>query len=285
MYEPVPTQEEMSVSDWIEVQDCPIQRNTEIHANKARNRHLKTTSPTQCRVAAAMLPDGTTYKLDGHTRAFLWDEGALSPPSCVIVDIYDVEDIEDVKDLYRNFDNQCAAETSGDRLHGAYRLHNLDPHSTLLRKGAISSALKRMSRTHKFDICTEMKKYLFALKIIDRCNFTPKLFPLGVLIALIITVSRYGEEALPFWKRYFNDEGVKEGKNRDGVQALAELIATYKSRRNGVGQINEIDLCGKALSAFHLFRRGQASRGGLKGTDPYLYMEKHLNRLVSSRFL
>lgn len=285
MYEPVPTQVEMSVADWLEVPDCPIQRNTEVHANKARNRHLKTSSPTHCRVAAAMLPDGNTYKLDGHTRAFLWDEGALSPPSHVIVDFYDVEDIEDVKDLYRNFDNQYAVENGADRLYGAYRVNGIDPQSTLLRKGATLSSLKSLCRKQSFDICNEVKKFRNTLNIIDRCGFTPKPFPEGVLTAMIITVTRYGEEALPFWKRYFNDEGIKEGKSRDGVQALSELLADFKSKRNGFRRISAVDLCGKALSAYHLFQRGKPSRGGLKGIDPISYAEKHLNRLAPSRLL
>ena len=71
---------EMSIEEWIKVKDCPTQRNTEIHAKSARKKNLKESSITHSQVSAAQVKTkGNMYKLDGHTRAYLWSEKILIP--------------------------------------------------------------------------------------------------------------------------------------------------------------------------------------------------------------
>ena len=79
----------MKIEEWIHVPDNPVQRNTEEHARRAR--HLFNPSPTHAVAAMAELPDGQRFKLDGHTRAYLWARGDVAPPPVMYIDLYECE--------------------------------------------------------------------------------------------------------------------------------------------------------------------------------------------------
>lgn len=273
------TQESMSVMDWIGVADCPIQRNTELHANKARRVHLKKSSVTHMRVSAARIPSGKIFKLDGHTRAFLWNDGSLVPDgNTVYVDMYNVQSINEVEELYKQFDSQCAAENAVDRLFGAYRLHGFEPESALLKKGAVTSAIYLIYKNDaKKGIYNLIIPFIPALRIIDKSQFHFRQFPSGIFAAMIITVYRYGHPAMEFWERYHNDDGQKNGKKRDAVQALTEIVSNLKIGKKIVSRRSlVIDLFGKALSTFHAYQEGRVYTCGVKTMDVSKYISETL---------
>lgn len=276
-------QEKLSIADWINVTDCPIQRNTERHANKARNKHLKNSSMTHLRVSAAKLPNGELFKLDGHTRAYLWQDGSLIPPGhSVEVDVYLVKNLDQVKELYKQFDSRYAAEDAIDRLFGAFRLYNFQPESALIRAGAITSAIGLCTRKTKenLNIYQTSKPFIPVLRIIDKRMFGYKPFPTGVLAAMLMTVCEHGETAMPFWERYHNDEGYKMGKEKDPVQALTEVVASFRaSHKIGTGEGAYKELCGKAISTFLADQAGRTYTCGVKTTDPIKYINEHLEKL------
>ena len=211
------SQTKMTVTEWIFIEDCPIQRNTDIHASKARNKHLKKSSITHQKVSMALLPGGKTFKLDGHTRAFLWKEKSLTP--CfdhVLVDVYHVNSIDEVKDLYKHFDNPSATETSIDRLHGAFRLYDFHPKSSLVSKGGMNTAIYaclNMERVPQ-DIYTNVAPFIEPIKFIDKEMFTTSLFPAGIIAGMLATTYRFKDENFDFWRLYFNEMGTKDGKNQ-----------------------------------------------------------------------
>lgn len=104
---------EMSVDEWIEVTDCPVQRDTKRHAEKAKKKHLKTKSRTQSLVSAAKL-NNQLIKVDGHTRAFCWKNNWLGRPlkDCLDVAVYPCETLEEVIALYHSFDTQSQGKDS-----------------------------------------------------------------------------------------------------------------------------------------------------------------------------
>lgn len=273
------TQHKMTIEQWIAVEDNPIQRNTESHARKARNRHLKIGNATHARVAAARMPDGTLYKLDGHTRAYLWDEGTLTPPNGkVYVDVYQVENQDQLEGLYKTFDNTAAAEGSADKLAGAYRKYGLIPQSSLIGKGAVTTAIFMIVGGGKnFDIYTDIRRFMPILELLDRENFKARSFPTGILMAAIVTAHTDGEAALEFWRRYHNDLGSKSGKERDAVQALTETVEGMRAR--GVvsaGRSMHFDLAGRALSAYNAYKEARWYTTGLRLTDFRAYADKAL---------
>ena len=270
------TQTTMTVSEWDEVEDNPIQRNTELHANKARNKHLKTASPTHARVSAAQLPNGDVYKLDGHTRSYLWAEGSLEAPEYLLVDMYMVDNMAEVEELYQQFDNSAAAENSIDKLHGAYRLNNFKPKSSLVCYGGVVSALTTLVSPgqNRMNLYQEIHPWIEHLKMIDDEHFSQSRFVSGIFAACLLTVRIYGHSALTFWQAYNNDEGQKNGRSRDGVQALSEMVAQRRASRTLAGWGNMQDVCAKAISCFENYRKGICYTTGIKPTDLTLYKEK-----------
>lgn len=259
------TNEKMTVYDWFNVEDCPIQRNTSMHAEFALRHHLQNASPTHMRVSAAILPDGKKYKLDGHTRSYLWEKGLLPySDSLVYVDWYHVNTIEDVYDLYKQFDNQDAAENSLDRLHGAYRLYNFHPKNNLIKKGSITTAIKLSKNimSYKFNIYKEIEILIPTLKLIDEENFSTAKFSRGILAALIVSVYADGVRYIDFWRRYNKDDGVRIGKNRDAVQALLEVVMVNKSKPSNQ-KLDHYTLAGKSMGTYLAYKSNKEYKGNV----------------------
>ena len=109
----------MDVDDFIKIQDNPIQRDTVRHAKKASKFHLKKYHDSHRVVAIGrLIGSKIQWKVDGHTRAYLWamiGEDGLTAPKTVFVDVYHVKDEKEVVELYRCFDNRNAVETNIDQ--------------------------------------------------------------------------------------------------------------------------------------------------------------------------
>jgi len=196
----------MGVEDWIDMPDCPIQRDTARHAEKALKSHLSTSSPTQSRVACAEFPGGMRIKLDGHTRAYLWQQKLLARPDQVHVDVYPVISMPEVLDLYKHFDNASAAENATDRLTGAYRLHGITPESRLLQVGGITSALRVICRECTiYDAVGAWKAELMWLDALRGAS--PELMPSALIVAALLTYRRRGRRVTSFWQGYVDDTG------------------------------------------------------------------------------
>ncbi len=272
------TQTTMSTQEWAEVSDCPIQRDTSEHAKKARNKHLKTKSATHARVSAATLPNGEVYKLDGHTRCYLWQDGSLASPDYLFVDMYMVDCMADVEDLYKQFDSQDAVENASDKLRGAFRLHQFRPESSLILHGGVTSALSLLinRRGEAFNVYSACAPWIEAMRKIDGCGFSSSQFPSGVFAAMIVTVRIYGDDALKFWKAFAADEGIKNAGTKDGVQALTDLVVEKRLKRqlSGWGSVQEI--ASKAISCFERHRRNETYTQGVKPTDLRRYVEEKL---------
>ena len=270
---------EMSIEEWIKIKGCPIQRNTERHAKRARDKHLKTSSITHQRVSAAQLPNKTLYKIDGHTRALLWEDGSLTPDfKTVKVDVYMVKNLSEINELYKHFDSAYATESSLDKLHGAYRLYDFKPESPLLQNGGINTAVSMCykQRLTSVNVYDAIDPFIPAMKIIDNCMFSVSRFPAGLISAMLLTIFRHGEDAIEFWKKYYNDEGVKYNKERDGVQALNDTILSIRAKgKLSSNRVNIIDICGKAISCFYAYKDGKTYTGSVKSTDPFNYIDKY----------
>lgn len=228
-------QVKLSVQNWIEMKGNPQQRNTEFHAKKAIKNHLKDFSETHARVAAAELPNGNRYKLDGHTRALLWEEGSLQSPKSLSCDIYMVDNIKQVTKLYEHFDNSMAVETSGDKVNGAFRLYGIPRTAKVWTSGGVTTALKAIyTNTSKgiarVDIKLCIEPFVQSLKFIDNAGYHHPNFPAPVMAALILSVHKDGNGALSFWDAYNLDEGRKTVKSMDAVFAMTDQIRLMRER-------------------------------------------------------
>lgn len=249
----------MSVSDWIAVPDNPIQRDTERHAAKAK--HLLVPMPTHSHVSAAKLPDGSLVKLDGHTRALMWQRGMVAKPPHVEVAIISVKSIQDAKDLYTHFDSKDAVETAVDKISGGFRDIGFQPESALLKSGQIGSALriawivmhgyaKEKAAKNTYEMVNEFSAEILAL---DELGLGKRAAFSGIIAAFLLSYRKYDEQCLPFWRAVFGNAGNKVNGKMDAVQAINEVILARK-RNSTCGSAADMDLCSRALHAYEKYR-------------------------------
>lgn len=269
--------EQIDLDEFISYRDNPIQRNTELRAKKASKAHLRVYDPTHRKVSVARLPNGVVYKLDGHTRAYLWERNLLNCPHGLSVDVYEVESVDDAIELYKRFDSSFAVETSRDKLSGAFSHYDFDPTSSLIKQGGITSAINILDDNifRLGEIYQSVKPWIKPLEIIDDQNFAYQkgLFPTGVICALLLTTLIDGENAMGFWRSYAHQEGVKNKDGRDAVQALADLVFLMKAKGQISGGSNIVELCEKAISAYERNKLSVPYTNGIKRTSIKNYIE------------
>ena len=258
-----PVIREMSTDEFIAIPDNPRQRDTVRHAKKALRRHLAKYSPTHRCVAIATMGGIPICKEDGHTRAYLWVTGGLAKPDTVLATCYPVQSLDEAAELYTHFDNQAAVEGSMDRMFGAARECRLELHSALLRKHDFSTAIKA---AHGFRRTTSESEYVLLCKwgkcllIVDEWDLSKNRFKGSGLLAfaLVAVASRSFSDATcqAFFQIYDKDGGRKDGKTRDGVQALSEHMVERRMSGQMTGYENIYGQMEKALSCLRAWADG-----------------------------
>ncbi len=134
----------MSTTDWIAVPDNPIQRNTQERAKRAN--HLVVFEPVHAEVSMAMLPDGSRFKIDGHTRAHKWASGDVkNAPRQVEVKVYGfLHDGAEAVPFWQSYSNNegrksrthmDAVQGLSDATLSETQKRSRDAHANLFRKG------------------------------------------------------------------------------------------------------------------------------------------------------
>lgn len=234
---------EMSVRDWLAVPSNPRQRDELVRLEKNRVDHLLEPEEKHREVAMGILPDGRRYKVDGHTRLLLWSKGLVPPPESLIVDVYSCANEAAVEQLYDKFDNTAATEYGTDRVTGAYREAGIAPKSPMLREGGISTATRQLyhfltqtspdkkSKDRVINACVRM--FADEIMLLDTVEPTRFLFPTGIVMGALMTLTVHPEKATEFWTKYSANAGTKSGDRMDAVQALLERHAKEKGKTNG----------------------------------------------------
>lgn len=261
--------EEMSAESWVLVRDNPRQRDTETRAKRAK--HLRLPHPTHSRVNMARLPNGDTYKLDGHTRAYLWATGDLTPPPKVYADVWACRNLDEAKGMYGTFDSRAAVENVSDMVFGAVRENGVAFSSELLKSQRFAGGMRiattlllgfgHSSEQTVYDL---FEYWLPELALLDDCDPTRKRFHTGIMAAALLTFRRYGPEASAFWKSFAIGGGIKINQMRDAVQALEERMDRIRADKKLCGSGNVHTVVRIALSAFDSYRvdfEYQASSG------------------------
>ena len=249
----MPTMTQMPVSSWIAVADNPRQRDTETRAAKAKHLFKPTQSHTV--VLAARLPDGTLIKLDGHTRAFLWQTEKVPRPLAVNVVLYDVATLDEAKELYTHFDSDKAVERGAEKISGALRERDITPLSGLLKSGRISQALRvaRMGLGFGRDTSVYKTTELMdsPLRLLDSLMLGKATLSTGMVAAVLITLHKHGSAALPFWRAMIAGAGSKIDGEMDGIQAAYELQLWARGK---YGESNNLAVCERAVAAYQKWK-------------------------------
>lgn len=254
---------EMSVSDWIAVPDNPRQRNTIRRANSAVRGHLSHYEKIHQVVFAATMNDVVRWKLDGHTRAYLWAEGLMDTPpdGKVLVILIPVRNVAEAKEVYDQLDCQNALKQPSDIIYGATREHKFQLSSPLLRSCTFTTQLKiaQTGRSFSGHPGTLVKAWRDELIQLDKLNLSSNY---TIMIAvMLLSIRRDGiESAGPFWKLLDDNAGVKDKGKMDGPEALHQMIDLRRAEGRTAGYENLIQICSSAWDAYSSWTHGRMVR-------------------------
>lgn len=242
----------MTPAQWAGVATNPRQRDTNRHAQKAKRTHLKTPSKEHARVDAALLPGGDLVKLDGHTRALLWESRELEPPQVVYVTVYPVKSMQEAKDLYTHFDGKHSLETTRDQISGAFREAGVEPQSGAIKYGPIFSALKNLGKSDPYALVCAWKRELM---LIDTLGIPKNRFFAGFYLAALLLLRKHGDSALEFLRAIASNAGTKTAQGSDAVDMFTRHCLKLVGKAGGEKRI--VELAGVTLALYDGYRKGK----------------------------
>ena len=248
----------MSVSKWVDVLDNPRQRNTVKRAKYATNKHLKTDHSVQRYVFAASNNGEILCKLDGHTRAYLWESGRLKEPvdGKVEVCLVECKTLKEAGKIYSMLDSPRAVERPSDAIYGFARENKFELSSALLRGCQFSNQLRQLDAFAKGnhgnsndDIGILVKRWKKELIELDSLSLSSNYSTLIAFMLLSIHCDGL-ETASKFIKALDANEGTKNSRGMDGVEALAQHFLVRRAEGRLAGYDNLYDLMDRAWTAY-----------------------------------
>lgn len=236
-----------TVDDFIGFRDCIIQRDTIAHAmaRSAAGGHLSKPNPTHAKVSVArVIKSGKYIKLDGHSRAYLWDIDELERPEILYADVYDVKGMEEAAELYKTFDSDTAVERPRDKLYGAFRSYKFLPqHMFMYQSTGVITSMKLNIHPTKWGDAKLLSMYdlvepwIETFKLIDRLEpFNNHfIFPSYITMAMMMTIQRDGQDALPFWQSYHEGEGTRSKTSESAFYTARQLQRDLRAAKQSVG--------------------------------------------------
>ncbi len=265
---------EMTVEAWIALPNHPHQRNTARHARAVHLKQAKQAAGAVARqlahVVAAGL-DGMYYKVDGHTRSYLWEQGKLPRPAVLHVTIYPVSSRAELDALYEVFDASTAAKTRYDQVYGGFRECGFQPRSKRLKHGflndALNIALRGGIRGQQGRALPEVNLYRAVdvfkreLELLDGIDPEPRPFYSGVVAAALIGLALYPpERVLEFFKKLQNGEGNRKDGRSDPVDAVLNVIQHMTLEKKAAQTTLQADLCARTLRGLLTWLAGPESQ-------------------------
>ncbi len=239
---------EMTVDDWIKVADHPRQRNTEARAKVALRGYLKDFAKPHSFVDAVKFR-GRLYKLNGHTRAFLWEQKKLRQPSSLTVNIIEAKTDQEMKELYDMYDSKKAVKTTKDTLYGACQEIGLNLTSGLLKAHGFSTQLQKAANDCKSSIYEVVIEWQKEIKALDDLGLSHR-YPFVVGEALKLLRSN-PDKAGEFFRLIDEDQGTKDvSRGRDGVQMAVEFFAKKRAANATAGWQNWDEIHSEIRRAF-----------------------------------
>lgn len=260
--------------DWIDLPDHPRHRNTSYHAGVAT--HLKLARKAKGAVAhhlshvVAAYWAGTYYKVDGHTRAYLWERGELSYPEWLHATVYQVTSREELNDLYEVFDTSTANKTTYDHVLAGFRDCDLRLQSRRLRKGflndALNIALRGVTRelqkpdTPAVDIYRAIRVFKEELLLLDGIDPQPSPFYSGVVAAALIGLVLFEQASvLSFFDKLNRKQGNRIEGRSDPVDAVLIAIEKMAMEKTAARTTLQGDLCARVLRGLQTWLAGPDS--------------------------
>lgn len=237
-------QTQMTVPQWIMVPEHPRQRDTVRHAQKAEKKWLSASDPIQSKVEAVRVgPLGLLFKLEGHTRAWLWQQEKLAKPDMLLVSIYECDTEAEFMAAYNKVGTLGEGKSISDEVSGGRKQHGLDLTCALLRKNQFGTSLKWVEGICDYntvvDIPELVGKWQVQIKMIDVLNPPSTRFNCTILSAMLLSLRKYGVALFPFWQGVIANGGMQNGKKMDAVRAACKIVEGTHGKHH---LLNKMDL-------------------------------------------
>jgi hypothetical protein len=267
---------EMSVDKFMGIQDNPSQRDTMQHAKTAAKKHLKTLHPSHAKVVIAK-NGRELWKVDGHTRCYLWLKGALKAPGKLSVDVYNVKNRDEAAALYDCFDNAGAVENKRDQVIGAIKYWGIKSYNPVFARacGIINASQNidlALGQFNPYETVRERvghhKKQLTVMlaqswqnapggnKIAKNSRKRKRPgFNSTACAAFLVTQKLHGNECLGFWDAYVHalPNTAKSGMNASS--AAVAWILNARANHMTMGRHNVQRSIVALLTAYNLHRK------------------------------
>lgn len=260
----------MTLRQWSEVPDAPVQRDTEKHWRKAK-KYLSKLREAHRTVFMAVTDDGKEYKLDGHTRMYGWANGLTDVvPDSLTVKIIYVKDEEEVIDEYYTFDGTGQTKNASDQLFSAFKQFDIPYESSFFAGcsgivAALKEALYEVHKLYEIDdatpnirqvpVTTCVQFFQEQLRALDSIMPTKAKFSGPPTAAFLLAHFKYSElnknvaDVIEFFRRHQNDESVKNGKTHDAVYEVTKIMA----KKGGGGAGHRFDRLSRILGCVERF--------------------------------
>ena len=250
---------------WAKLPNHPRQRDVEQHAKASHWDKLKSPPPVLAgvlrRVTAAEF-EGRWYKVDGHTRTYLWERGDLEPPETVEIVLYRPTTRQELNDLYAAFDAASAAQSQHDKVWGAIQEAGLELQSARLKRGFLTTALqvalhgfdlgKGLPTKRGFDEYEAISLFARELKALDGVDPKWEAFTSGVIAAGLIGLT-IDPAQTDFWSLLARQQGSMQLGKRDPIEGVLELIRETRQRKE-FSYDDHAQLCARVLNGWSSFR-------------------------------
>lgn len=268
---------EMPTSAWIALAPHPLHRNVEKHATRDQWKLAKRAQGAVAESLRWLIGaefEGEVYKLDGHTRAYLWTHSRLPVPATVFATIYRCKTRDEFLELYASFETQPNTGRQQDRVSAALREIGLELRSRRLRHGAFADVLSLAWRGktrgidstgrkyEDFDVRQAIAAFAPELRALDSIGPTPEVFYTGVCAAALLALAADANTI-----EFFRDVADPVVSRRDEppytpVQAVRREIELLKQKKKSARDRNAQEiLCAVVLGAVELWRRGPSTPG------------------------
>lgn len=255
---------QITLKEYLEINDNPKQRNTLLRAKSAKKNHLAEWHPVHSFISASRFK-GQLYLNDGHTRRELIRQGHFEPedlPSKFHLAIIECDLYEEICNNYDCYDTKSAVESASDSNYSLFKHLGHEFESERFSKptdlGAIQSLACNNCKTRE----DWVRAWFDEVVALDRFHIpagTPKgvektLFA-GAIAAIVMLINRgYSEEVKQFAIDVRADNGIKKGSSRDGVQLFVEWILTTPEKTSGYEGYKRV--AQKFIVCFDLWLKG-----------------------------
>ncbi len=251
----------LAVEDWIALPDHPHHRNTVRHASAAHLGQAKRATGALASLLAHVVAacwEGAYYKVDGHTRSYLWERGELPRPDGLHVTIYRVASRAELDALYEAFDVSTAIKTGYDQVLAGFRDCGLQLRSKRLRQGFLNDTLNIALRgatrelqdpaSPELDVYRAVAVFKPELEWLDGIDPQPSPFYSGVVAAALVGLALFEtKRVLGFFDKLNRKEGNRKNGRSDPVDAVLIAIERMSLEKTAARTSLQGDLCARAL--------------------------------------